>query len=218
MKIAKDPAFKASRSFFRNFLEQVRPEHAILSDRIETAMRTYVKGMMELYPEKTYWPDANSTLRLSYGKVEGSMPRDGVTYEPFTTLEGVLEKHVPGDVEFDVPQRLIDLQKSKDYGPYGVDGTMPVCFTSSLHTTGGNSGSPVLNGRGELIGLNFDRSWESTMSDIQFDPDKCRNICVDVRYILFLIDKYAGASHLVAEMKLAPKPQPVSMIELPLHR
>jgi hypothetical protein len=218
MKIAKDPAFKASRSFFLNFLEQVRPEHAILSDRIETAMRTYVKGMMELYPEKTYWPDANSTLRLSYGKVEGSMPRDGVTYEPFTTLEGVLEKHVPGDVEFDVPQRLIDLQKSKDYGPYGVDGTMPVCFTSSLHTTGGNSGSPVLNGRGELIGLNFDRSWESTMSDIQFDPDKCRNICVDVRYILFLIDKYAGASHLVAEMKLAPKPQPVSMIELPLHR
>jgi len=217
-KIARDPAFKASRSFFRNFLEQVRPEHAALSDRIETSMRTYVKGMMELYPEKTYWPDANSTLRLSYGKVEGSRPRNGITYEPFTTLEGVLEKYVPGDVEFDVPQRLLDLYKAKDYGPYGVDGTMPVCFTSSLHTTGGNSGSPVLNGRGELIGLNFDRSWESTMSDIQFDPDKCRNICVDVRYMLFLIDKFAGARHLIEEMKLVPRPAPVSVIELPLHR
>jgi hypothetical protein len=215
-KLAKDPVFRASRSFFRSFLEQVRPTHALLGDQIESAMRTYVKGMMELYPEKTYWPDANSTLRLSYGKVEGSMPRDGVTYEPFTTLEGVLEKYVPGDVEFDVPQRLIDLQKAKDYGPYGVDGTMPVCFTSSLHTTGGNSGSPVLNGRGELIGLNFDRSWESTMSDIQFDPDKCRNICVDVRYLLFLIDRFAGAGHLLEEMVLV---QPaMHTIALPLHR
>jgi hypothetical protein len=215
-KLAKDPVFRASRSFFRSFLEQVRPTHALLGDQIESAMRTYVKGMMELYPEKTYWPDANSTLRLSYGKVEGSMPRDGVTYEAFTTLDGVLEKYVPGDVEFDVPQRLIDLQKAKDYGPYGVDGTMPVCFTSSLHTTGGNSGSPVLNGRGELIGLNFDRSWESTMSDIQFDPDKCRNICVDVRYLLFLIDRFAGAGHLLEEMVLV---QPaMHTIALPLHR
>jgi hypothetical protein len=215
-KLAKDPVFRASRSFFRSFLEQVRPTHALLGDQIESAMRTYVKGMMELYPEKTYWPDANSTLRLSYGKVEGSMPRNGVTYEAFTTLDGVLEKYVPGDVEFDVPQRLIDLQKAKDYGPYGVDGTMPVCFTSSLHTTGGNSGSPVLNGRGELIGLNFDRSWESTMSDIQFDPDKCRNICVDVRYLLFLIDRFAGAGHLLEEMVLV---QPaMHTIALPLHR
>jgi hypothetical protein len=215
-KLAKDPVFRASRSFFRSFLEQVRPTHALLGDQIESAMRTYVKGMMELYPEKTYWPDANSTLRLSYGKVEGSRPRNGVTYEAFTTLDGVLEKYVPGDVEFDVPQRLIDLQKAKDYGPYGVDGTMPVCFTSSLHTTGGNSGSPVLNGRGELIGLNFDRSWESTMSDIQFDPDKCRNICVDVRYLLFLIDRFAGAGHLLEEMVLV---QPaMHTIALPLHR
>ena len=216
-KLAADPAYRASRSFFASFLDQVRPAHAQLSDRIEAAMRTYVKGMMELYPEKTYWPDANSTLRLSYGKVEGSSPRDGVTYIHHTTLDGVIEKHVPGDVEFDLPQRLIDLNRAKDFGRYGVNGTMPVCFTSSLHTTGGNSGSPVLNGRGELIGLNFDRSWESTMSDIQFDPDKCRNICVDTRYILFLIDKYAGASHLVSEMNLVKSDAP-RFIDLPIHR
>ncbi|MCB9165310.1 MAG: S46 family peptidase [Flavobacteriales bacterium] len=217
---AVDPAYRTARSFFRSFLEQVRPEHAVLSDRIEAAMRTYVKGMMELEPERTFWPDANSTLRLSYGKVEGSEPRDAVVYEPFTTLDGVVDKYVPGDVEFDVPERLLALHAAKDYGQYGVNGVMPVCFTSSLHTTGGNSGSPVLNGRGQLIGLNFDRTWESTMSDIQFDPEKCRNICVDVRYILFIIDKFAGAKHLVDEMKLVQReadPMP-GIIELPIHR
>jgi hypothetical protein len=219
--LGKDPVYRASRSFFASFLEQVRPPHTALSDRIETTMRTYVKGMMELEPERTFWPDANSTLRLSYGKVEGSLPRDGVVYDPHTTLDGVIEKYVPGDAEFDLPQRLLDLHAAKDYGEYGVDGTMPVCFTSSLHTTGGNSGSPVLNARGELIGLNFDRTWESTMSDIQFDPDKCRNICVDTRYILFVVDKFAGAKHLVDEMHLvrtgAGKGIP-GMIELPIHR
>lgn len=217
-KLAADPLYRVARSFFSTFLDQVRPQHAAVGDRIETAMRTYVKGMMELYPEKTYWPDANSTLRLSFGQVEGSRPRDGVTYEPFTTLDGVIAKHVPGDPEFNVPQRLIDLHKAKDYGRYGANGTLPVCFTSSLHTTGGNSGSPVLNGRGELIGLNFDRSWESTMSDIQFDPAKCRNICVDVRYILFLIDIYADADHLLKEMTIVEPPVAPHTIALPIHR
>ncbi|WKZ67718.1 MAG: S46 family peptidase [Flavobacteriales bacterium] len=216
-RLAKDPAFRVSRSFFSTFLDQVRPPHAQLSDRIETAMRTYVKGMMEMYPERTYWPDANSTLRLSYGAVEGSLPRDGVRYVHRTTLDGVLEKYVPGDAEFDVPQRLLELHRTKDYGPYGEGDEMPVCFTSSLHTTGGNSGSPVLNGRGELIGLNFDRTWESTMSDIQFDPGKCRNICVDARYLLFIIDKFAGAGHLVQEMTLVRR-EPPHMIDLPIHR
>mgnify|MGYP000850452461 CR=1 FL=1 len=216
-RLAKDPAFRVSRSFFSTFLDQVRPPHAQLSDRIETAMRTYVKGMMEMYPERTYWPDANSTLRLSYGAVEGSLPRDGVRYVHRTTLDGVLEKYVPGDAEFDVPQRLLELHRTKDYGPYGEGDEMPVCFTSSLHTTGGNSGSPVLNGHGELIGLNFDRTWESTMSDIQFDPGKCRNICVDARYLLFIIDKFAGAGHLVQEMTLVRR-EPPHMIDLPIHR
>ncbi|MEZ4739665.1 MAG: S46 family peptidase [Flavobacteriales bacterium] len=213
----KDPGYRASRSLFDHFLKQVRPKHVELGDRIEVAMRTYVKGMMEMDPERTYWPDANSTLRLSYGKVEGSEPRDGVIYEPYTTLDGVMEKYVPGDVEFDVPERLRELHASKDFGEYGVNGTMPVCFTSSLHTTGGNSGSPVLNGKGELIGLNFDRTWESTMSDIQFDPNKCRNICVDLRYVLFIVDKFAGAAHLVEEMDLVRSEEP-HIIALPLHR
>ncbi len=219
--LGNDPAYVASRSFFKSFLEQVRPQHAVLSDRIETAMRTYVKGMMELEPGRTFWPDANSTLRLSYGKVEGSLPRDGVVYDAHSTLDGVVEKYVPGDAEFDLPQRLLDLHATKDYGEYGVNGTMPVCFTSSLHTTGGNSGSPVLNARGELIGLNFDRTWESTMSDIQFDPDKCRNICVDLRYVLFIVDKFAGAKHLVDEMQLvrASKANAIpGLIDLPIHR
>lgn len=216
-KIAKDPAFRASRSFFSSFLEHVRPKHVQYGDRIETAMRSYVKGMMELYPDKTYWPDANSTLRLSYGKVEGSEPRDAVEYTAFSTLDGVIEKYVPGDVEFDVPQRLIELYMKKDFGPYGVNGTQPVCFTSSLHTTGGNSGSPVLNGRGELIGLNFDRTWESTMSDIQFDPNKCRNIAVDIRYVLFVVDKFAGAKNLVDELQLVHS-DALPLIHLPIHR
>ena len=216
-KLAKDPGYRVARSLFSHFLDQVRPAHAQLSDRIENDMRTYVRGMMEIYPEKTYWPDANSTLRLSYGKVEGSAPRDAVNYIHHTTLDGVIDKHIPGDAEFDLPQRLIDLNRAKDFGAYGANGAMPVCFTSSLHTTGGNSGSPVLNGRGELIGLNFDRSWESTMSDIQFDPAKCRNICVDARYILFIIDKFAGARHLVDEMTLVKREAP-RMIDLPIHR
>ncbi|HRH38363.1 MAG TPA: S46 family peptidase, partial [Flavobacteriales bacterium] len=216
-KLLKDPAFILARSFYSTFQGKVRPTQVQMADRIENAMRTYVKGMMELYPEKTYWPDANSTLRLSYGKVEGSKPRDAVEYLHYTTLDGILEKYVPGDVEFDVPQRLIELNKKKDFGPYGIGDEMPVCFTSSLHTTGGNSGSPVLNGKGELIGLNFDRTWESTMSDIQFDPLKCRNICVDLRYVLFIIDKFAGAKHLVDEMQLV-QADPPHFINLPIHR
>lgn len=216
-KLAADPLYKVSRDLFDNFLVAVRPQHATLGDRIEPAMRTYVKGMMELFPEKTYWPDANSTLRLSYGEVEGSEPRDAVEYTAQTTLAGAIAKYIPGDAEFDLPQRLIDLYNAKDYGTYGVNGTMPVCFTSSLHTTGGNSGSPVLNGKGELIGLNFDRSWESTMSDIEFDPAKCRNISVDIRYVLFIVDKYAGAKHLIQEMTLV-QDNSLHSIQLPIHR
>lgn len=218
-QLLQDPGFRAAQSFMASFMERARPQHAALSDRITAAMRTYVRGMMELYPERTYWPDANSTLRLSYGKVEGSEPRDAVVYGPFTTLDGLVAKYIPGDAEFDLPARLLELHAAKDHGRYGYQGVMPVCFTSSLHTTGGNSGSPVLNGHGELIGLNFDRTWESTMSDIQFDPDKCRNIALDSRYILFIIDKFAGATHLLAEMQLVERKSALpSTINLPLHR
>jgi hypothetical protein len=173
---------------------------------------------MALFPEHTYWPDANSTLRLSYGKVEGSRPRDGVVYQAFSTLDGILEKYQPGDPEFDVPERLVELHQLRDYGRYAEAGSMPVCFTASLHTTGGNSGSPVINGRGELIGLNFDRSWESTMSDILFDPAKCRNIAVDIRYVLFVVDKLCGAGYLLEEMRFAPAEATLPIIDLPIHR
>ena len=215
--LRNDPVLAAARSFFDAFLVKARPDHAVLADAMTAAMRTHVKAMMELYPERTFWPDANSTLRLSYGMVEGSEPRDAVVYGAFSTLDGVMEKYVPDDPEFDVPKRLIELHEARDYGPYGVKGVMPVCFTSSLHTTGGNSGSPVLNGRGELIGINFDRTWESTMSDIRFDPAKCRNISVDIRYVLFVVDKFAGAGHLLQEMQLVHNTPP-DLIELPIHR
>jgi hypothetical protein len=139
---------------------------------------------------------------LTYGKVNGYEARDAVKYDHYSYLDGVMEKYVPGDYEFDVPQKLIDLYRSKNYGQYGSGGKMPVCFIATNHTTGGNSGSPALDAYGNLIGLNFDRVWEGTMSDLNYDPSICRNIMVDIRYVLFIVDKYAGATHLISEMKL----------------
>lgn len=217
-KMMKDPAYVLARTFTDAYSGKVKPPLDAANARLATHMRKWMEGLMTLFPEKTFWPDANSTLRFSYGKVEGSSPRDGMLYEPFTTLDGVMEKYRADDPEFDVPTRLIELYAKKDYGPYGTATTMPVCFTSSLHTTGGNSGSPVLNGRGELIGINFDRTWESTMSDIQFDPDKCRNISVDIRYVLFTIDKVCGAHRLIDEMKLVRHADEPHFIQLPIHR
>ena len=153
-------------------------------------------------PDAVFYPDANLTLRVSYGRMEGYKPLDGVYYTPQTTLEGIMEKDDPTVYDYNIPQRLRDLYASKDYGRWAVDGTVPVAFLATNHTTGGNSGSPVLNGRGELVGLNFDRTWESTMSDIEFDPSKCRNIAVDIRYVLFLIDKVGGAGYLRDEMDI----------------
>ena len=170
--------------------------------RIGTLQREYMQAQMDVFSEKKFYPDANSTLRVSYGKVGGYEPRDGVEYEHYTYLDGVMEKYKPGDYEFDVPQKLRDLYKAKDYGQYGSGGKMPVCFIATNHTTGGNSGSPVLDAYGNLIGLNFDRVWEGTMSDLNYDPSICRNIMVDIRYVLFIVDKYAGATHLIKEMKL----------------
>jgi len=173
-----------------------------LQARINALQRQYMQAQMEVFPEKTFYPDANSTLRVAYGKVAGYEPRDGVEYDYYTYLDGVMEKYKPGDYEFDVPQKLRDLYKAKDYGPYGSKGRMPVCFIATNHTTGGNSGSPVLDAYGNLIGLNFDRVWEGTMSDLNYDPSICRNIMVDIRYVLFIVDKYAGATNLIKEMKL----------------
>lgn len=173
-----------------------------IQDRINTLQRTYMAAQMEVFKEKRFYPDANSTLRVTYGNVKGYQARDAVEFDFYTYLDGVIEKYKPGDYEFDLPAKLIDLYKKKDFGQYGAKGRQPVCFIAANHTTGGNSGSPALDAYGNLVGLNFDRVWEGTMSDINYDPSICRNIMVDIRYVLFIIDKFAGAGHLVKEMKL----------------
>ena len=186
-----------------HFYETVMPTYQNLGSEIATLQRTYMKAILEFSkPQDRIFPDANSTLRVTYGKVAGYSPLDAVTYDYMTYLDGVMEKYVPNDYEFDVPAKLRELYEKKDYGIYGVNGKMPVCFIATNHTTGGNSGSPAIDAQGNLIGLNFDRVWEGTMSDIHYDPKICRNIMVDMRYVLFIIDKYAGAGYLLNEMKL----------------
>jgi len=174
-----------------------------IQTRAEPLQRRYMQGLLLFFSEKKLYPDANSTMRVSYGKVEGFNGLDGKTFDHITDLDGVIAKYQPGDYEFDLPLELVQLHKKKDYGQYAMDnGKLPVCFLGSNHTTGGNSGSPALDANGRLVGLNFDRTWQSTMSDVNYDPSICRNIMVDIRYVLFLIDKLGGAPHLVAEMTL----------------
>ncbi|MEZ4937164.1 MAG: S46 family peptidase [Crocinitomicaceae bacterium] len=165
-------------------------------------MKIYLEGKFEMFPDLIHWPDANGTMRITWGKMEGSEPRDGMAYKPHTTLDGIYQKYMTGNPDFELSESLIKAIKTKNYGPYAQDGELWTCFTGSNHTTGGNSGSPVIDAEGNLIGINFDRSWESTMSDFMFDPNVCRNITVDIRYVLWVIDKYSGATHLVEEMKL----------------
>jgi hypothetical protein len=165
--------------------------------------RIWMAALMEMTPEKTQYPDANFTMRLTYGNVQDYDPRDGVTYKYYTTIDGIMEKYKPGDYEFDVPKRLIDLYNAKDYGRYAsLKNYMPVCFTTTNDITGGNSGSPVLNGNGELIGLAFDGNWEAMSGNIAFEPALQRTIVVDIRYVLWVMDIYAGAGHLVDEMTI----------------
>ncbi|WP_143307311.1 S46 family peptidase [Chitinophaga vietnamensis] len=199
----KDPSTRLVMALRKGYVDNIgRPLNDLQAD-INNRQRLYMQAQMDVMGnKKRFYPDANSTLRVTYGKVDGYNPRDAIHYDYYTYLDGVMEKYVPGDYEFDVPAKLIDLYKKKDYGRYGVNGRMPVCFIASNHTTGGNSGSPALNAYGQLVGLNFDRTWEGTMSDINYDPSICRNIMVDIRYVLFIIDKYAGCTRLIDEMKL----------------
>ena len=185
---------------FQSFTN-VSPDNALMQKATELSSK-YMLALIEVFPERNFYPDANSTLRFTYGKLEGVHPRDAVSYGTTTYLEGAMAKYKPGDYEFDMPAKLIELYDSKDYGNYAENGKLPVCNIASNHTTGGNSGSPVLNGRGELIGLNFDRIWEGTMSDVNFDANICRNIMVDSRYVLFIIDKFAGQKWLINEIEL----------------
>ncbi|MBA3647382.1 MAG: S46 family peptidase [Chitinophagales bacterium] len=202
-KIINDPVYQFAISLSDYYDSIISPPYQRLNEEINLLNREYMKAQMEVFPEKRFYPDANLTLRISYGAIKGYKPTDAVTYNYFTTLDGVMDKYKPNDEFYDAPKKLINLYHKKDYGDYAdTDGTLHTDFIASNHTTGGNSGSPVIDGDGNLIGTNFDRWWEGTMSDIYFDPDECRNIALDVRYTLFIIDKFAGAGYLLKEMKI----------------
>ena len=203
-----DLAVDTQPAFLKNYNAGIDRAIANLSD-IESVRRwytPYMRALMEWDTDRAFFPDANLTLRVAYGSVEGYNYADGVIHHPVSTLEGVIDKDNPEIYDYDVPQRLRDIHAAKDYGRWGCDvegrWTVPVCFIATNHTSGGNSGSPVLNGRGELVGINFDRTWLSTMSDMEFDPSVCRNIAVDIRYVLFVIDRIGGASYLLQEMEI----------------
>ena len=203
-KILKDPAVALYLSAVDNLYSTAdRQQYKELKNEINRLYRRYVKGMMEMDANNVSFPDANLTLRVAYGHVKGFRPKDGVYYKPYTTLEGIMEKENPDIYDYVVEPRLKELYNTRNYGQYANSkGELPVGFIATNHTTGGNSGSPVLNANGELIGLNFDRCWEGTMSDLLFDPNYCRNITLDIRYCLFIIDKYAGAKNLIDELTI----------------
>jgi hypothetical protein len=197
-----DPVYLATTSIYRTS-QDISKALSQFDAALATGKRLWIAALMEMSPEKTQYPDANSTMRLSYGTVQDYDPRDAVTYKYFTTLQGVVDKYKPGDYEFDLPKRLIDLNNKKEYGRYGSSkGYMPVCFLTTNDITGGNSGSPVMNGNGELIGLAFDGNWESMSGDIAYEPELQRTIVVDIRYVLWIMDVYSGAKHLVDEMTI----------------
>lgn len=202
-RIEKDPMYVLASNIYAHYAEKIASRLSELDEEIVVLQRQYMKGLMEMQKDRKFYPDANGTLRVTYGTVKGYEIRDGVENNYFTTLDGVMQKEDTLLADYMVDPALKTLWKNKDYGRYAAsDGRMHVCFLSTSHTTGGNSGSPVLNAEGQLVGLHFDRVWEGTMSDIYYDPDKCRSIAVDIRYVLFLIDKYAGAGHLLKEMEI----------------
>jgi hypothetical protein len=206
-KVRTDPATEFFNEFLKWYHNDILPHTNRLNSDLQLAYRDYMRGQMEYCDsqgiQKAFYPDANLTLRVAYGHIKGYSPADGIYYLPSSTITGIMEKDNPEIFDYDIPQRLRDIYAAKDYGRWADrSGDIPVCFIATNHTTGGNSGSPVINSDGNLIGLNFDRVWEGTMSDIVFDPDKCRNISLDVRYVLFVIDKIADADHLIEEMTL----------------
>ena len=207
-KLEKDPAVVAANSMMDFYVENVMAKSRECNAKINNLRRVYMEGQMkmipEVYPERNLYPDANFTLRVTYGKVGGFKPKDAIEYRHFTTLDGIMQKENPDIYDYVVTDRLRELYEAKDFGRYAdKDGSMHVAFIAGNHTTGGNSGSPILNANGELLGLNFDRTWEGTMSDLIYDPSICKYISVDIRYVLFLIDKYAGCTRLIDEMTIA---------------
>ena len=206
--VMSDPAVMFFNEFLKWYSSDIQPHTTRLNRELDLAYRDYMRGQMD-YAEavdgpagrEAFYPDANLTLRVAYGHIKGYSPSDGVYYTPSSTIKGIMEKDNPDIFDYNIPQRLRDIYATKDYGRWAdASGEVPVCFIATNHTTGGNSGSPVINADGDLIGLNFDRVWEGTMSDIVFDPEICRNIALDVRYVLFTIEKIGGAGYLFDEM------------------
>ena len=202
-ELMEDPMVEIIGAVLSKFRKVDMVELNGINEKLDSLYRVYVEGIMKMDTVKEFYPDANLTLRVAYGNVKSYKPRDGVEYMPYTTIEGIMEKENPQIYDYVVEERLKQLYNAKDYGVYANEkGKLPVAFIASNHTTGGNSGSPVLDADGNLIGINFDRNWEGTMSDIMYDPDQCRNISLDIRYCLFIIDKFAGAKHLIDEMTI----------------
>ncbi len=203
VKLKNDAAFTYALSYAANYGKNYQPKIEAFSTQKADLAREYVRQLMMQQKSKLMYPDANSTMRITYGRVSSYDPQDGVHFNYFTTLDGLMAKYKAGDDEFDAPKELVELYKNKNYGRYADDdGTLHTCFITNNDITGGNSGSPVINANGELIGTAFDGNWEAMSSNIVFEPNLQRCICVDIRYVLFIIDKYAGASHLIREMNI----------------
>lgn len=202
-RIENDPAYQLAQAFFEFRDHKIAPAHQAIVTQIDSLQRIYMQALKLMQPQRRFYPDANLTLRVTYGIVEGYYPRNAVYYRYYTTLSGKLEKEDPESYYFVVEEKIKDLYRTRNFGRYAdANGEMRICFIASNHTSGGNSGSPVLNAYGHLVGINFDRVWEGTMSDLIYDPDICRNISLDIRYCLFIIDKFAQARHLLDEMTI----------------
>jgi hypothetical protein len=202
--LQQDVAYNVASTFVKNYVGKYLPIYQQFTTRVNEAGRLYLKGIMAQNPGKVMYPDATFTMRVSYGKVADYKPRDAVHYDYVTTMKGALEKYKPGDYEFNLPERFVQLARAKDFGQYkdARTGDLVTCFITTNDITGGNSGSPVLNGNGELIGLAFDGNYEALSHKMQFDKDLNRTICVDVRYVLWCIDKLGGASNIIKELNI----------------
>ncbi|MEO8146435.1 MAG: S46 family peptidase [Bacteroidia bacterium] len=201
-KLKKDDAYIIASSIINNYRTNWSPKASAADLKLSRLQRLWIAGLREMSPDKNFYPDANSTMRLTYGSIKDYIPADGMSYNYYTTLDGIMEKMDPENPDYAVPDKLVELWKKKDYGPYAENGVMKVGFISNNDITGGNSGSGILNSKGELIGLAFDGNWEAMSGDIYYDPKLKRCINVDIRYVLFIIDKLGGAGHLIKEMKL----------------
>ena len=213
--LSKDMAFQYMTEFLNHFRSDVAPMMRPPLEKIENSNRLFVHGLREMNKDVNYYPNANSTMRVTYGNVLDYYPADAIYYNFYTTIEGIMEKEDPSNDEFVVPAKLKELYNNKDYGQYGEDGDLIICFLTNTDITGGNSGSPVINGKGELIGCAFDGNWEAMSGDIAFEPKLQRTIAVDIRYVLFIVDKYAGATHLIDEMKLVSDVKATPSIKSP---